>query len=395
LVTGFLECNRYRRGVTLRKQIEDTAQRDLLSMFIINALYEQPNASQVILVLVGHGSGWGANGLPAQPRGWTEQNGIFTDIAGGMLWDDTAGDGQLASRSLSTRALGEALQQVKSVTGKGIDLLYLDACSMAMAEVAYEVRDSVDYLLASANTKWATFPYDELLPHVGAGLDAQALGERWLETEIALLSRVPEIDYTFSLVALAGMTNVVTATNALVAALQPLLPAELGSIDQTLAATAFFDSNYDSAIDENDNYIDLYDLAGQLAVTFAERPDVVAAAEELQRLIAQAVVREHHQNGVETERTAVPWATLGGLSIYWPLAADEEKRLTLYNELNLHWAADSTWDEWLSSYWQSADERRLTALEACAQTAGCPGLTGWGFVDIPPGQRIFLPLVQR
>ncbi|MEZ4679215.1 MAG: clostripain-related cysteine peptidase [Caldilineaceae bacterium] len=191
LVTGFLECGRYRLGSTLRTQVEDTAQRDLLTTFIINALYEHPNATQVILSVVGHGAGWGANALPAQPRGWTEQNGTFTDIAGGMLWDDTAGAGAPASRSLSTKALGEALRQVKAITGRSIDLLYLDACSMAMVEVAYEVRDSVNFLLASENTKWATFPYDELLPAVAGGLDAKTLGERWLDTETALLRRVP------------------------------------------------------------------------------------------------------------------------------------------------------------------------------------------------------------
>ncbi len=395
LVTGFLECNRYRRGVTLRNQSEDTAQRDLLATFIINALYEQPNASQVILVLVGHGSGWGANGLPAQPRGWTEQNGLFTDIAGGMLWDDTSGDGALASRSLSTRALGEALAQAKLVTGKGIDLLYLDACSMAMAEVAYEVHDSVDYLLASENTKWATFPYDQLLPHVADGLDAATLGSRWLDTETALLNRLPEIDYTFSLLSLAGMTDVMTATNQLVATLTPLLPAKLSEFDQTLTATAFFDSNYDGLIDQNDNYIDLYDLAGQLAITFADEDAVVAAAQELQRIIAQTVAREAHQNATTRQRSAPQWTAIGGLSIYWPMAADEQKRLMLYNALNLRWAADSTWDEWLSTYWQSVEDRRLTELEACEQTASCPGLTGWGFVDIPPLQTIFVPMVQR
>lgn len=395
IVTGFLECNRYRRGVTLNEQIEDTAQRDLLTMFVVNALYEQPNATQVILVLVGHGSGWGANGLPAQPRGWTEQNGPFSDIAGGMLWDDTSGDGTLTSRSLSTRALGEALRQVKKLTGKGIDLLYLDACSMAMAEVAYEVRDSVDYLLASENTKWATFPYDKLLPFVADGFDAQTLGERWLATEVAVLSRVPDVDYTFSLLSLAGMGEVLTATNAFVAAMQPLLPEQLALIDEALAVTAFFDSNYDGSVDQSDTYLDLYDLAEQLASTFADNADVVMTATALQQAISNTVVREYSQSTEATVRTQSQWENLGGLSIYWPISADEEKRLTLYSDLNLHWAADSTWDEWLTLYWQSVEDRRLNELAECGQTANCPDLTGWGFVDIPPGELIFIPMIQR
>jgi len=395
LANGYLECNRYRRDVTLKEQTEDTAQRDLLTMFVANALYEQPNATQVILVLVGHGSGWGANALPAQPRGWTEQNGPVFDIAGGMLWDDTAGDGTLTSRSLSTRALGDALQQVKKLTGKGIDLLYLDACSMAMAEVAYEVHDSVDYLLASENTKWATFPYDRLLPYVAEGLDAQTLGERWLATEVAVLSRVPNIDYTFSLLSLNGMTNVLTSTNALVNALQPLLPEQLVAIHEALGATAFFDSNYDGIVDQSDTYLDLYDLAGQLATTFADNPAVVTAAATLQQAIGTTVLSEYSQAISETLRTPSQWESLGGLSIYWPISADEEKRLMLYSSLNLRWAADSTWDEWLTLYWQSREEHLTTQLEECTQTPNCPGLTGWGFIDMPPEQLIFLPMIQR
>jgi hypothetical protein len=310
-----------------------------------------------------------------------------------MLWDDTAGDGALASRSLSTRALGEALAQVRDITGKGIDLLYLDACSMAMAEVAYEVRESVGYLLATQNTKWATFPYDRLLPEVATAPDMQTLGARWLAIETAFLEPVPDADYTFSLLDLAGMDGVAAATDSLVAALRPQLPAQLSQLDEALTASAFFESNYDGVIDTSDTYIDLFALSGQLAQRFGDSPEVAAAAIAMQDAISATVVSEAHRRTVNSAPPA-SWTDIGGLSIYWPLAADEEKRLALYNATNLQWAAASQWDEWLTNYWQSVEERNLTALEACAQTAACPGLTGWGFVD-EPQTRIFVPLVQR
>ena len=61
----------YTEGETVRRFVtEDTAHASSLYRFIGDSLLAYPNPTQVILVLVGHGSGWSADLLPGQPSGW-------------------------------------------------------------------------------------------------------------------------------------------------------------------------------------------------------------------------------------------------------------------------------------------------------------------------------------
>lgn len=384
------DCNRYRLRQTLRLQQENTAQRDSLISFVTTAIFEHPQASHIVLALVGHGAGWGANALPTQPKGWTEQAGVISDTVGGMLWDDTGSEAITQTQSLSTRALGSALAQIKALTGHTIDLLYLDACSMAAVEVAYEVSDSVDYLLASANTKWATFPYDQLLPQVAAMSDGRSLGEVWAKQEVAILQSMPGHPYTFALINEQQMAQLATATSALAEALIPLLPTQHLLIREVFTQTSHFDSNYDGMVNYADSYVDLADFARQIETLFSNRAAVVSAAQAVQSAVRAAVVYNVYAND------APLWNNLGGLSIYLPIHQDEAKRRELYQPANLAWAADSAWDEFLTLYWRRAAQAPTAVpLDMCAQTADCPTLTGWGLLPDAPHYDQFVPLLYR
>jgi hypothetical protein len=398
LVLNDFDCNRYRLRQTLRAQPENTAQRDALATFVTNAILTHPKATQIVLSLVGHGAGWGANGLPAQPRTWTEQGSVINDGAGGMLWDDTPTDGSTESQSLSTHALASALAQVKATTGRTIDLLYLDACSMAMVEVAYELHDTVGYLLASENTKWATFPYDELLPLVTEMSDGKSLGQAWLHQEVAVLRRNPGHRYTFSLIDVAQMPAVVTATTTLATALTPLLATHYLTIKEAFTQTSHFDSDYNGVITGDDAFVDLVDFAYQVGKRFPNETAVINAAQAVQAAVAKAVISKEFDDtlAVPIAPAADVWSNLGGLSIYLPLAQDEAKRRDLYNSANLAWAAQGGWDEWLAAYWQAATQPPPPLpISACAQTTDCPALTGWGFLPAGATHQSFLPLVQK
>lgn len=398
LVLQDFDCNRYRLRQTLRAQPENTAHRDTLATFVTNAILTHPNATQIVLSLVGHGAGWGANGLPAQPRTWTEQGTIINDGAGGMLWDDTPTDGSTQSQSLSTRALASALAQVKATTGRTIDLLYLDACSMAMVEVAYELRETIAYLLASENTKWATFPYDELLPLVADMTDGKSLGQAWLNQEVSVLQRNPGHRFTFSLIDVAQTPAVVIATTTLATALTPLLATQHLAIKEVFTQTSHFDSNYDGQITGDDAFVDLTDFAHRLALRFPNEAAVVSAAQAVQAAVAKAVISKEFDDTLANSvaPAANVWSNLGGLSVYLPLANDESKRRELYNAANLAWAAQGAWDEWIAAYWQAATQPPPPLpISACAQTTDCPALTGWGFLPSGPTYQSFLPLVQK
>jgi hypothetical protein len=76
-------------------------------------------------------------------------------------------------RSLTIPRLGEMLRKAKEhprMSGKSLDILGMDSCLMNMAEVAYEVQDSVDYMVAGEgfvpNAGW---PYHRVLEVLSEG----------------------------------------------------------------------------------------------------------------------------------------------------------------------------------------------------------------------------------
>jgi len=61
----------------------------------------------------------------------------------GILYDDSQGT------CLTNNDLSNALRDIKGIIGRNLDLLGMDACLMAMFEICYEIRNYVDYFVAS------------------------------------------------------------------------------------------------------------------------------------------------------------------------------------------------------------------------------------------------------
>ncbi|MFH1254845.1 MAG: clostripain-related cysteine peptidase [bacterium] len=65
----------------------------------------------------------------------------------GILYDDSE------KTCLTNQGLSLALSRIKDVLGKKIDLVGMDACLMSMVEIAYEIKDYADILVASQETE--------------------------------------------------------------------------------------------------------------------------------------------------------------------------------------------------------------------------------------------------
>lgn len=302
-----------------------------------NAVTAYPNPRLIALSLVGHGSGWSANALPGQPTRWGDQPtrwGDQEDSAGGLLWDDFPGDDApgdgSGSRSMSTRALGIGLKWITDEIGQKIDLLYLDACSMGMIEVAYELRDSVDYMLASPNTAWASFTYDAMLRGVDNTQSAEQVGQAWLRAEaIALSSEL--YPYTLSLFNLDKVGLVAQAVSQLADALLAAIGNQRSAFDEAYDSTEHYESNYDGAIaPAQDHYADLLSFVRQLEtaardnVTIAPLVQgVMDALNETSGFIIKADVKPGKPWNYENEWK---WAEARGVGIYLPLREDDPKR---------------------------------------------------------------------
>jgi len=100
-----------------------------LEKFVSFAMAEYPS-EKTLLVLQDHGYGWR-----------------------GICQDETNGD-----VLMPIDGIGSALRNVKATSGKMVDILAFDACNMATLEVAYELRDSVSYIVGSETM----VPYDGL-----------------------------------------------------------------------------------------------------------------------------------------------------------------------------------------------------------------------------------------
>ncbi|MEF3280246.1 MAG: hypothetical protein K6357_04700 [Elusimicrobiota bacterium] len=85
-------------------------------------------AKRYLLVIWNHGSGW--------------EKGFKSSVTKGISYDEASGN------HINTPQLGMALKEIGYV-----DILNFDACLMQMAEVAYEIRTHVKYIVASEETE--------------------------------------------------------------------------------------------------------------------------------------------------------------------------------------------------------------------------------------------------
>ncbi|MGD8241126.1 MAG: clostripain-related cysteine peptidase, partial [Armatimonadota bacterium] len=122
---------------------------DTLVDFVEWGMTEYPG-ERYFLVLVDHGWGWQPRSVGARDVGVTTR---------GVMFDETSG-----MDSLSNAELKSALQRIKAIRGKNLEILGLDASEEALLEVAYQVRDTVDYLVASQLSEPNDgYPYDAIL----------------------------------------------------------------------------------------------------------------------------------------------------------------------------------------------------------------------------------------
>ncbi len=395
--------NRYVKGTNFWDGDENSAHPKALYDFVQKAVGVHPVASHNILSLVGHGSGWTANALPGQPSNWTEQpspSGPYEERIGGFLWDDLPGNGQPGNRSMSTKALGVALNWIRTATKRNIDLLYLDACSMGMAEVAYEVRDNVNYLLASPNTAWTSFAYDTMLAAVTAEQDAETIGKAWFTAEKnALDSRTSGHPYTLALYNLRNIEALAQAVNTLSVALQSAVGTQRDAMLDVFAQTERYESNYDGAINGADHYGDLGSLLKQIKQKMSANTTVTTAATVVENALSTVMVSWAFKNGSPHPYPGQQWQwnEASGMGIYLSAAVDEKQ--TLYTPANLAWTQTSNWHSSLNALWGVGivQTATTTQLPTCSSTRNCTLLPEQLPVAASPSPSLglYLPIVLR
>ena len=124
-VKGDLTTSEINDSTTQQFSKPAASKSDAIERFVKWAAARQP-ADNYVLILSGHGDGFQGKTL--------------------LLGKD-------AREPLTTRQLGKSLKNLsKSALRKNFAILGLDACTMSMTEVAFELRDSTDILVSSEGT---------------------------------------------------------------------------------------------------------------------------------------------------------------------------------------------------------------------------------------------------
>ena len=325
-------------------------------------------ANHYFLSIVNHGGGWSPNLTPAQAKSRWAYGGS------GFSWDETNN-----FNYLSTADMKIIFSQIAANAGP-IDVVFYDACLMAMFEEVYQIRDSVHYLVASENETWASYPYDLYLATIVSTTTPLSLA-----THIARQYTDSLIGYprTMTVIDIQQAITVATALDNLSQSLIESLPSNKATISSTFLATQKFDYNFDLRINPSEGYVDLQDFAEGL-IRYMPGTPVASAANALSTTLNGLVVFEASTSGVAwVSGEYLNLDRAHGISIYLPLGEKDSDR-DYYTSSQLTLAADTRWDNFIFAF-----------LGYSPQPGGSNGGRGEQPSPIALANRIFLPHVVR
>ncbi|RRR67775.1 MAG: hypothetical protein EI684_18440 [Candidatus Viridilinea halotolerans] len=394
----------------------DTGSVVTLRNFVAWATATYSTPQHRFLAIVDHGGGWAPDlDPPGQPRG---RGGVQAGGWRGMSLDMSSG-----GSSLSTRETGEALQ------GFDLDVLFFDACLMAMIESAYEVREVADYFIAGQNLLFAYLPYERYVHDLDNNTSPATLTERIVQ-RYNLGGNAP---YTLSALDLRQLrpgtpSNLAQRIDTLATTILAELPdpaladhALVAALTRAYNAAQKFDYDSSGTIDERDGYADLVGFARHLSSDSSLSAAIRTAADGVITAAvgpnAPVVLHQRTQSGMHNNQ-AINLDGANGLSIFLPLG-ERDYRPTRYDAARPELAYP---------------ERQLTYYVQCAQLAFACDAPRWGallerlepsvpiirtgpdglsaeattaniMVDLrpfnapfpltPPPEQVFLPLVVR
>jgi|GEM_PF-3062543 len=290
----------------------------------------------------------------------------------GIAWDDTSGGDYL-----SVSELGSALKDATLDGSRPLDVIFYDACLMAMIENAHQVRNYAHYLVASQSIGWTSATTAIVARRVSNATTPRQLATDIVDSYQRALAPTG-LPFTMSAVDLGRAELVAVRTSALADALIATLGSNKAAVASVRERTQKFDSQDYGAITSDDEYLDLRDFA-RLARETVPDPIVVATADQLVQAIDAFVVIERHQSGLD-DGNLIALDGSRGTAIHFPPGPGGWG----YDDYMRHafpFTRDGRWDEFLQTYFDTLAVAPLRAV----------------FPGIPPHrtprQRVILPIL--
>ncbi len=351
--------------------LEDLGEVDmgdyrLLVEFATKTMQRYP-AKHYALVIWNHGSGW------------NKKHRVFTSR--GISYDDSS------NNHITTAQLGMAVDEIGRNRGRKLDLLCMDACLMQMIEVAWQVRQGCDFVVASEETEPGDgYPYDTALAALRPAMAPRAFAAEIVKAFTASYQHeTPDDgDWTHGPRARAKRTTQSVVETAQLPALKDALDAWCS----ILVAGDFTKELQQAAGNvERFAYWSNCDLPHLVRLLAASIPDArfQAATKALRVALDAAIIA----NGATGASNVGPGDDYGGgddpdagrypidaygLAIYFP----EKAGSFAANYGELAWAKDSRWDEMLFDFYHRAQvapivtdvaRGQLASLRAWVETA--------------------------
>ena len=254
---------------------------------------------------------------------WDHGGGIM-----GICWDDTSASDRLTMAELRSGIAG----------GNTVfDVIVLNACVMATAEVAHQVTGYADYVIFSQENMYALgFPYDQ----VAADLEAQPTMDG---RTMALMMAQDYTDYYISIgysgvtISVYDMAQLTTVANAVKA----FASAQVSTMSTNYKA---FMKIRHSVPDPN-NQADLVTYA-QLVAASADitSTTVKTTAGAVVTAVNAAIIYEWHSDDVTEENGLGIWFPTKSVTYYWGASLE-----TMYRAMPF--SAASGWADFLDSYY--------------------------------------------
>lgn len=224
-------------------------------------------AKHYALVLWDHGNGVLDRNKKLHPTpSWLSVPGMSKNYwrDRGILYDFTQ------NTFLDNVGLSTACSQIKTIIGQNIDYLGMDACLMAMIEIAYQVKDSVNFMVGSQQTEPGLgWPYADVLSALAGVplMSTQDFSAATVQAYSNFYETGDNADSSYTLSAI-DVSKIQTATTAFNDVLKSIAQAQL--VDKAATNNAIKTARANTLSFDIEDYIDLVDLYDNLTKTLKQ-----------------------------------------------------------------------------------------------------------------------------
>ncbi len=256
--------------------------------------------------------------------------------------------------SLTIPSLGNAINSVTKRKSKKIDVLGLDSCLMSMAEVCYEVKGSVDYIVGAEGFARSTgWPYYEIIgmiggtPHILPQELACGIVKEYVSYYAPYTMSGVSVDH--SACNLSHIQELADKIKDLAEKLTSRLNNE--SKDDRKLENALILAHWRAQAYKFEQYVDLWDFCEELRNS-TEDGVIRTACHDVQKVIEEKLIVNSCYSGSEFQHSH-------GVSLYFPWAkVDLDRDLPNYKLLKFD--QETQWSKFLEVYGEKTQREMRT-----------------------------------